>query len=128
MTDPSLHAKHFWTSEGWTSDTSLAIRDGVVAEPREGVAAETIGTYVIPGMPNLHSHAFQRAMAGLAERQSNREDSFWTWREVMYAFAGRVGPDELRAIATQLYVEMLKAGYTHVCAFHYLHHSPDGGA
>jgi len=83
-------------------------------------------------MPNLHSHAFQRAMAGLAERrhsataQKNTEDSFWTWRETMYAFASRIGPDDLRAIAAQLYVEMLKAGYTHVCEFHYLHHRPDG--
>jgi hypothetical protein len=65
-------------------------------------------------------------MAGLAERQSHSDDSFWTWREVMYAFAGRIGPDELRAIAAQLYVEMLKAGYTQVCEFHYLHHQPDG--
>ncbi len=77
-------------------------------------------------MANLHSHAFQRAMAGLAERQSNPDDSFWTWREVMYAFAGSIGPDELRAIAAQLYVEMLEAGYTQVCEFHYLHHQPDG--
>ncbi len=79
-----------------------------------------------PAMPNVHSHAFQRAMAGLAERQTDAEDSFWTWRETMYAFAGRVDPDSLRAIAAQLYVEMLKAGYTHVCEFHYLHHQPDG--
>jgi formimidoylglutamate deiminase len=77
-------------------------------------------------MVNLHSHAFQRAMAGLAERRGPGEDSFWTWRETMYAFAARVGPDELQAIAAQLYVEMLKAGYTHVCEFHYLHHQPDG--
>src|SRR5690606_7045320 len=77
-------------------------------------------------MPNLHSHAFQRAMAGLAERRGGDGDSFWTWREVMYAFAGRIGPDDLRAIATQLYVEMLEAGYTQVCEFHYLHHAPDG--
>ncbi|MEO7936061.1 MAG: amidohydrolase family protein, partial [Dokdonella sp.] len=77
-------------------------------------------------MPNLHSHAFQRAMAGLAERRGDPADSFWTWREVMYAFAGKVGPDDLRAIATQLYVEMLKSGYTHVCEFHYLHHQPNG--
>jgi formimidoylglutamate deiminase len=65
-------------------------------------------------------------MAGLAERQSNADDSFWTWREVMYAFAGSIGPEALRAIAAQLYVEMLEAGYTHVCEFHYLHHQPDG--
>ncbi|HEX7130420.1 MAG TPA: formimidoylglutamate deiminase, partial [Rhodanobacteraceae bacterium] len=95
-------------------------------------------------MPNLHSHAFQRAMAGLTEASAivpDREDqkaavhgrtlqlpqdNFWSWRETMYAFASRIGPDDLRAIAAQLYVEMLKAGYTHVCEFHYLHHAPDG--
>src|SRR5690625_175913 len=82
--------------------------------------------FALPGMVNLHSHAFQRAMAGLAERRGAGDDSFWTWRETMYAFASRVGPDELQAIAAQLYVEMLKAGYTHVCEFHYLHHQPDG--
>ena len=77
-------------------------------------------------MPNLHSHAFQRAMAGLAERKGKSEDSFWSWRETMYGFAATVGPEQLKAIAAQLYVEMLKAGYTHVCEFHYLHHQPDG--
>jgi formimidoylglutamate deiminase len=69
----------------------------------------------LPGIPNIHCHAFQRAMAGLAERQSERQDSFWTWRELMYRFAGRVGPESLRDIAAQLYVEMLEAGYT-ACA------------
>lgn len=82
------------------------------------------GTFA--GMTNLHSHAFQRAMAGLAERRGQGDDSFWTWREIMYDFATRIGPDELKAVAAQLYVEMLKAGYTHVCEFHYLHHQPDG--
>jgi len=80
----------------------------------------------LPGIPNIHCHAFQRAMAGLAERQSERQDSFWTWRELMYRFAGRVGPESLRDIASQLYVEMLEAGYTGVCEFHYLHHQADG--
>jgi formimidoylglutamate deiminase len=87
---------------------------------------EPSGPWVLQGMPNLHSHAFQRAMAGLAERRGRSEDSFWSWRETMYAFASTVGPDELQAIAAQLYVEMLKAGYTQVCEFHYLHHQPDG--
>ncbi|HTD28703.1 MAG TPA: amidohydrolase family protein, partial [Xanthomonadaceae bacterium] len=82
--------------------------------------------WVLPGIANLHSHAFQRAMAGLAERRSGDGDSFWSWRETMYGFAATVGPDELQAIAAQLYIEMLQAGYTHVCEFHYLHHSPDG--
>ncbi|MGV8932604.1 MAG: formimidoylglutamate deiminase [Luteimonas sp.] len=80
----------------------------------------------IPGIANLHSHAFQRAMAGMAERQTNPEDSFWTWRETMYRFAARFEPDSLHAVASQLYVEMLEAGYTSVCEFHYLHHAPDG--
>jgi formimidoylglutamate deiminase len=84
------------------------------------------GHWRLPGLPNLHSHAFQRAMAGLAERQSDPRDSFWTWRELMYRFAGRVDPDSQYAIATQLYAEMLEAGYTSVCEFHYLHHAPDG--
>ena len=79
-----------------------------------------------PGIANLHSHAFQRAMAGMAERQTHPEDSFWTWRETMYRFAARFDPDTLHAVAAQLYVEMLEAGYTSVCEFHYLHHAPDG--
>jgi formimidoylglutamate deiminase len=80
----------------------------------------------LPGIANLHSHAFQRAMAGLAERQTHPEDSFWTWRETMYRMAARFDPESLHAVASQLYVEMLEAGYTTVCEFHYLHHAPDG--
>jgi formimidoylglutamate deiminase len=80
----------------------------------------------LPGLPNIHSHAFQRAMAGLAERQGDPRDSFWTWRELMYRFAGRITPESMRDIAAQLYVEMLEAGYTAVCEFHYLHHQADG--
>jgi formimidoylglutamate deiminase len=118
-----------WLPHGWGADTRIEVADGrfrCVEEEAERGAATALGRFVLPGMPNLHSHAFQRAMAGLAERQTNAEDSFWTWRETMYAFAGRIGPDDLRAIAAQLYVEMLKAGYTQVCEFHYLHHQPDG--
>lgn len=110
-----LHADHLWTPEGWARDTR-------VGEGGPAVRAR----FALPGMPNLHSHAFQRAMAGLAERRGPGDDSFWTWREAMYAFASRIGPDELHAIAAQLYVEMLKAGFTHVCEFHYLHNAPDG--
>jgi formimidoylglutamate deiminase len=92
------------------------------------VGAERLGGVVLPGMPNLHSHAFQRAMAGLAERLEPGEASFWSWRDVMYRFLERIGPDELRTIAAQLYVEMLEAGYTAVGEFHYLHHGADGQA
>ncbi|HEX7369075.1 MAG TPA: formimidoylglutamate deiminase [Rhodanobacteraceae bacterium] len=110
-----LHAEHLWTPCGWQRGATL------------GQGADTLhARFALPGMTNLHSHAFQRAMAGLAERRGSSDDSFWTWRETMYQVASRVGPDELRAIAAQLYVEMLKAGYTHVCEFHYLHNAPDG--
>lgn len=122
-------ADRVWTPQGWIADAQVRHgADGleVAAAGAPPAGAERLGRWVLPGLANLHSHAFQRAMAGLAERQGNAEDSFWTWREVMYAFAGRIGPEALRAIAAQLYVEMLKAGYTRVCEFHYLHHRPDG--
>ena len=81
---------------------------------------------VLPGIPNIHSHSFQRAMAGMAERGSERADSFWTWRELMYRFAGWLTPESLHDISAQLFVEMLQAGYTSTCEFHYLHHQADG--
>jgi len=110
-----LQAEHLWTPHEWQ-------RDAAVGQGTDTLRAR----FALPGMPNLHSHAFQRAMAGLAERRGPGDDSFWTWRETMYAFASRIGPDQLQAIAAQLYVEMLKVGYTHVCEFHYLHNAPDG--
>jgi formimidoylglutamate deiminase len=96
----------------------------VGAEPEPAIA-RAAGP-VLPGMPNLHSHAFQRAMAGLTEHRAPGENDFWSWRRLMYGFALQLGPDELEAIATQLYVEMLKCGYTSVCEFHYIHHDPHG--
>jgi formimidoylglutamate deiminase len=95
-------------------------------DPNEALAVAADGGWRVPGIANLHSHAFQRAMAGLAERQTHPEDSFWTWREIMYRFAARMTPDSMYAVATQLYAEMLEAGYTQVCEFHYVHHQPDG--
>jgi formimidoylglutamate deiminase len=81
---------------------------------------------VLPGLVNAHSHAFQRAFAGLAERREGTHDDFWSWRDRMYGVALRITPDELQAVATTLYREMRAGGYTHVCEFHYLHHAPDG--
>lgn len=95
-------------------------------EPALTPLVRTQGGWRLPTLPNLHSHAFQRAMAGLAERRTDPADSFWTWRETMYRFASRMTPDTLRAVAAQLYVEMLEAGYGAVCEFHYVHHQPDG--
>ena len=90
--------------------------------------AEAPPGWVVPGMPNAHSHAFQRAMAGSAEHldPARPADSFWTWREAMYRLANQITPDDLEAIAAQLYAEMLESGYTAVAEFHYLHHDRDG--
>ena len=126
MPDTQIHIDHLWRDGAWQPGVCLGVdAQGRIAEVSTAGSGETL-RWVLPGMPNLHSHAFQRAMAGLAERRGPGDDSFWTWRETMYAFASRIGPDELKAIAAQLYVEMLRAGYTHVCEFHYLHHRPDG--
>jgi formimidoylglutamate deiminase len=127
MTDHhgSCRAGHLWRADGWQRAATFGVDGGRVARAADATG-ETLGDWVLPGMPNLHSHAFQRAMAGLAERRGRADDSFWSWREAMYTCAAAIGPDALQAIAAQLYVEMLKAGYTQVCEFHYLHHQSDG--
>lgn len=120
--------------QGWTRDAVVTLSDrGVITaidqgpQPAmSGAAIEDIDGVVVPGMPNAHSHAFQRALAGVAEFRSSERDSFWTWREAMYALANRIEPDDLQIIATQLFIEMLKAGYTSVAEFHYLHRATDG--
>jgi formimidoylglutamate deiminase len=118
-------ADQLWRNDGWQAGGLIRIdAAGYLAEAAG--PCKSLGRWVLPGMPNLHSHAFQRAMAGLAERRGHTDDNFWSWRETMYAFAATLGPDQLTAVAAQLYVEMLKAGYTQVCEFHYLHHQPDG--
>jgi formimidoylglutamate deiminase len=115
---------------GWARDVLIEWdATGYLVRVEAGAApgsAERAKGAVLPGMPNLHSHAFQRAMAGLTERSSAAEDSFWSWRDVMYRFVLRLSPEDLRAIAAQLYVEMLQAGYTSVAEFHYVHHDRDG--
>jgi formiminoglutamate deiminase len=98
-----------------------AVETGAVAAP--GDERHAIG---IPGLANVHSHAFQRGMAGLAEVRGPAHDSFWTWRDVMYRFVDRLTPDDVTAIAAQAYVEMLESGFTRVGEFHYLHHDPSG--
>jgi formimidoylglutamate deiminase len=90
--------------------------------------AEHVAGFVVPGMPNAHSHAFQRGMAGNTEYRLSSRDSFWTWRQAMYALARRITPADLELLATQLFVEMLKSGYTSVAEFHYLHRQADGTA
>ncbi len=123
----NLCADHAWLADGWSRDVQLGCdAKGLFATPTGTTEPATRSRWALPGIANLHSHAFQRAMAGLAEHRGSDQDSFWSWRETMYAFAQSVTPDDLHAIASQLYVEMLHTGYTHVCEFHYLHHAPDG--
>jgi len=97
-----------------------------IARGPEGPAAERIPGIVVPGMSNAHSHAFQRGMAGNTEYRLSARDSFWTWRQAMYALANRIEPEDLQILAAQLFVEMLKGGYTSVAEFHYLHNRRDG--
>jgi formimidoylglutamate deiminase len=126
MQSAKLHFATALTPEGWRDHVSVAIDGaGMITAVTVGGAAASKGL-AVPAMANLHSHAHQRLMLGLAERAGPGVDSFWTWREVMYGFAHRLGPDELRAVAAQLYVEMLKAGFSTVGEFQYLHHQPDG--
>lgn len=129
-------SRQLWASaallpHGWAKDVTLEwnaqgdFTSVLVGQPRPAGVRCAAGP-AIPGMPNLHSHAFQRACAGLTEFRAEVQDSFWSWRELMYRMAGRLRPDQVEAIATWLYVEMLEAGYTSVCEFHYLHHDVDG--
>lgn len=138
MTTHRLLAAAALLPDGWAPDVLLEIGvDGSLAGVTPDAAALPAAKHavlangpVLPGMPNLHSHAFQRAMAGLTERAGQggaaAEDSFWRWRQVMYGFVERLTPQLVEAIAAQLYVEMLKAGFTAVAEFHYLHHDQEG--
>lgn len=125
-----LFAKHALLPTGWATDVQIAWNEQGIIEQVTTGTPNTVGLesveHLIPGMPNLHSHAFQRAFSGLTEYRSSQQDSFWSWRKLMYAFASRISPEQLEAVATWLYAEMLEAGYTSVCEFHYVHHQPDG--
>ncbi len=147
MREHTLFAECALLPEGWCDQVLLSWNDAgrftgiATGVPAPAGVPRSAGP-ILPGMPNLHSHAFQRAMAGLTEFQSRRQhhqqnqhqhgrqydvaDSFWSWRSLMYRFAAKLTPEILEAIARQLYIEMLKAGYTSVCEFHYLHHDKDG--
>ena len=131
------HLDSVFLPQGFARDVTVAVSDaGLITEiTTESAAAgkfpsdaERIRGIVIPGMPNAHSHAFQRAMAGNTEYRTSAHDSFWTWRTAMYALANRIEPEDLEILATQLFVEMLRSGYTSVAEFHYLHRQPGGGA
>lgn len=127
--ETSLWSNTALLTEGWAKDVRLTLRGGRLARVETGVApAPQDARYgpMLPGLSNLHSHAFQRGMAGLAETSGPDGDDFWSWREVMYRFLDRLTPEDVEAIAALAYIEMLEAGFTRVGEFHYLHHAPDG--
>jgi formimidoylglutamate deiminase len=129
---PSYFAEHALLPSGWATDVRFEVDSAgdltAVTPVAASDGARRLHGVAVPGMPNLHSHAFQRAMAGLGERAGPAGDSFWSWRDVMYRFLAKLSPDDIEAVAAQLYVELLKHGYTAVAEFHYLHNDPTGGA
>jgi formimidoylglutamate deiminase len=117
--------------QGWSDNVRIEVRNGLIASLEVGQHArpgDDRHGYGLPGLPNLHSHAFQRAMAGRAEQRGGDGDTFWSWRTQMYRLAQRVRPDDLEAIAALAFAEMLEAGFVHVGEFHYVHHDVDGRA
>jgi len=126
-----LFARHALLPQGWAENVRVDVADdGMLAAVTPDAAsedAEPTGGPLVPAMPNVHSHAFQRGLAGRTGRHSHdRNDTFWTWRDVVYDFLDRVDADALEAVTAQAFVEMAKAGYTTVAEFHYVHHDADG--
>jgi formimidoylglutamate deiminase len=124
-----LHCTSALLPTGWSDDVRVEIGGGLITRVDVGMQAQANDerhAIAVPGIASLHSHAFQRGMAGLAETRGGMADTFWTWRDAMYRFALALSPDDMQAVATQLYVEMLERGFTRVGEFHYLHHTPDG--
>jgi formimidoylglutamate deiminase len=126
----TYHFQRAFLPSGWADQVVVEVgADGLITRVTPGSAAgdaEMVAGIALPGVPNLHCHAFQRGMAGLAERRGPVGDSFWTWREVMYRFLSQLTPDDVEAIAAYAYMEMLETGFTTVGEFHYLHHDPAG--
>ncbi len=128
QTSQSLFCEHVLLPEGWASDITIEIDDDGRIRAIDRATAAAAGANrmagpVVPALQNLHSHGFQRAMAGLAEIAGSTDDSFWTWRETMYRLVGLMSPDDVEAVTTKLYSELLKGGFGHVVEFHYFHHA-----
>jgi len=127
--EQSLWFETALVGEDWRESVRLRHRDGAITAVEIGVASgagDERAVIGLPGLSNVHSHAFQRGMAGLAETAGPTDDDFWTWREVMYRFLDRLSPEDVETIAALAYAEMLETGFTRVGEFHYLHHAPDG--
>ena len=124
-----IHAKHALLAEGWAKDVRIEVLEGHISSITSDAAAQecdvTVDT-LLPALSNLHSHTFQRAMAGMTEYRAAGRDSFWTWRELMYAFVNRLTPEQVEAVAALVFMEMQEAGYAAVAEFHYVHHQPNG--
>ncbi len=123
-----LFAETALLPDGWARDVLIRVRDGRIADITTGAArqGDVVGC-LLPAPVNLHSHTFQRAMAGMTEARTAGQDSFWTWRAMMYRFLERLSPEDVQAIAAQAMVEMAESGFAAVCEFHYLHHPAGGG-
>lgn len=125
----ALWFERAWIDKHWEKDVRLGVANGRIVSVETGVPGERederhrVG---LPGLCNVHSHGFQRGMAGLSERRSRPDDNFWSWREIMYRFLDRLTPEDVAAITAQAYAEMLETGFTRVGEFHYLHHDPAG--
>lgn len=126
-----LYADSVLIGNQWQRDKTITIdAQGIICAIDSGYGADAtkLQGALVPGMVNCHSHAFQRAFAGFSEYRANSQDSFWSWRDIMYCFVAKMSPDDLYRVSRFLYLEMLRAGYTSVAEFHYLHHQPDGTA
>jgi formiminoglutamate deiminase len=123
-----LFFRHALLPDGWAKDVRVRVEGGMILEIAVGAVPDgEVHGIALPGMPNLHSHTFQRAFAGLTETRGSTADSFWSWREQMYRFALTMTPEDVEAVAAQAFVEMLESGFCSVAEFHYLHHDMDGG-
>ena len=123
---PTMFSGSDWLNDVLIDIDKNGIIKSLVSEAKSSDADEIFSGTCLPGMPNLHSHAFQRAMAGLSEIAGSGENNFWTWQKVMYEFLTKLTPEDVEAIASQLYLEMLKGGFTSVAEFHYLHNDKNG--
>ncbi len=133
MSERIFWAEQAWVDGRWQREVALTVGSQghwqqIEAGRSFSEGMQRLAGPVIPSLVDTHSHAFQRAFAGLAERREAGDDDFWSWRDRMYGLALKLSPDQMRHVAAQLYAELLAGGYTQVCEFHYLHHAPDGQA
>ncbi|APG48894.1 putative formiminoglutamate deiminase [Phaeobacter porticola] len=115
--------------QGWVADLRLTVEEGQITDMRPDAVTQPKDHHVdvlVPALANLHSHSFQRAMAGMTETRVSGRDSFWSWRKLMYQFVDHLTPEQYEAITALVFMEMLEAGYASVREFHYVHHQPGG--